>query len=113
MALALMRDLFGLDTRKLLTEAKVPVRCINSAGGYHFFTPTSVETNKKYADFGAVIIEGVGHYPMLEKPVEFNRRLRVVLKEFANQEVSPSRPVRGTVGSTSAPLEVPSSTLER
>src|ERR1700746_3536621 len=30
MALALMRDLFGLDTRKLLKEAKVPVRCINS-----------------------------------------------------------------------------------
>jgi pimeloyl-ACP methyl ester carboxylesterase len=85
MALALMRDLFGLDTVMAFREAKVPVRCINSAGGYQFFTPTSVETNKKYADFGAVIIEGVGHYPMLEKPVEFNRRLRVVLKEFANQ----------------------------
>ena len=61
MALALMRDLFGLDTRKLLTEAKVPVRCINSAGGYKSFTPTAALTNKKYADFGAVIIEGVGH----------------------------------------------------
>ena len=73
MALALMRDLFGLDTGRLLKEAKVPVRCINSAGGYQFFTPTAVETNKKYADFGAVTIEGVGHYPMLEKPDEFNR----------------------------------------
>ena len=56
MALALMRDLFGLDTRKLLKEAKVPVRCINSAGGYKSFTPTVVEINKKYADFGAVTI---------------------------------------------------------
>ena len=83
MALALMRDLFGLDTRKLLKEAKVPVRCINSAGGYKSFTPTVVETNKKYADFGAVTIEGVGHHPMLEKPDEFNRKLRDVLKEFA------------------------------
>ena len=83
MALALMRDLFGLDTVTALKEAKVPVRCINSAGGYQFFTPTAVETNKKYADFGAVIIEGVGHYPMLEKPDEFNRRLRDALKEFA------------------------------
>jgi len=82
MALALMRDLFGLDTSKLLKEAKVPVRCINSAGGYKFFTPTAVETNKKYADFGAVTIEGVGHYPMLEKPEEFNRKLRDVLKEL-------------------------------
>ena len=82
MALALMRDLFGLDTRKLLKEAKVPVRCINSAGGYKFFTPTAVETNKKYADFGAVTIDGVGHQPMLEKPDEFNRKLRDVLKEL-------------------------------
>jgi len=103
---AIMRDLFGLDTVMAFKEAKVPVRCINSAGGYQFFTPTAVETNKKYADFGAVTIEGVGHYPMLEKPDEFNRRLRDVLKEVCDQEVSPSRPVRGTIGSTSGPLEV-------
>jgi len=64
----------------------VPVRCINSAGGYKSFTPTLVETNKKYADFGAVTIESVGHYPMLEKPDEFNRKLRGVLKEFATKK---------------------------
>ncbi|HEV3143011.1 MAG TPA: alpha/beta hydrolase [Gemmataceae bacterium] len=83
MALGLMRDLTGLDQKKLLKEAKVPVRCINSAGGYQFFTPTSVEINKKYADYSAVTIEGVGHYPMLEKPAEFNQKLRDALKEFA------------------------------
>jgi pimeloyl-ACP methyl ester carboxylesterase len=85
MALALMRDLFDLDTVMAFKEAKVPVRCINSAGGYQLFTPAAVETNKKYADFGAVIIEGAGHYPMLEKPDEFNPRLRDVLKEFATK----------------------------
>jgi pimeloyl-ACP methyl ester carboxylesterase len=83
MAIPLLRDLFGLDTSKLLKEAKVPVRCINSAGGYKFFSPTAVDTNKKYADFDAVTIDGVGHYPMLEKPDEFNCKLRDVLKEFA------------------------------
>jgi pimeloyl-ACP methyl ester carboxylesterase len=84
--LGLMRDLFALDTGKLLKEAGVPVRCINSAGGYKLFTPTSVETNKKYADFTAVTIDAVGHYPMLEKPAEFNRKLRDVLGEFASRK---------------------------
>jgi pimeloyl-ACP methyl ester carboxylesterase len=84
--LALLRDLFSLDTAKLLKEAKVPVRCINSSGGYQFFTPTAVETNKKYADFAAVTIDNVGHYPMLEKPDEFNRKLRAVLGEVAGRK---------------------------
>jgi pimeloyl-ACP methyl ester carboxylesterase len=83
MALALMRDLTSLDVKPLLRDTKVPVRCINSAGGFQFFTPTSIEINKKYADFNAVLIEEVGHYPMLEKPGEFNQKLREVLKEFA------------------------------
>jgi sigma-B regulation protein RsbQ len=83
MATGLMRDMFSLDTKKALKEAGVPVRCINSAGGYTFFTPTDVEINKKYADYGAVTIDAVGHYPMLEKPTEFNGKLRDVLKELA------------------------------
>ena len=86
MAIALMRDLFGLDTRKPLNEAKVPVRCVNSAGGYKSFIPTAVATNKKYADYGGITIEGVGHYPMLEKPDEFNRKLRDVFEEFATKK---------------------------
>ena len=86
MAVALMHDLFALDTKKLLKEANVPVRCINSAGGYQFFTPTAADINKKYADYAAVTIADVGHYPMLEKPAEFNQKLREVLKEFANKK---------------------------
>jgi pimeloyl-ACP methyl ester carboxylesterase len=85
-ALALTRDLFGLDARKLLKEAGAPVRCINSTGGYKLFTPTAVETNKKYADFAAVTLDGVGHYPMLERPDEFNHKLREVLAEFATRK---------------------------
>jgi pimeloyl-ACP methyl ester carboxylesterase len=85
MAVGLMRDLQGLDNKTLLKEAKVPVRCINSAGGFQFFTPTAIDINKKYADFNAVTIEGVGHYPMLEKSAEFNAKLKEVLKEFARK----------------------------
>jgi pimeloyl-ACP methyl ester carboxylesterase len=86
MAVGLMRDFSGLDLKKLLQEARVPVRCINSGGGYPFFTPTAVEINKKYADFNAAMIADVGHYPMLEKPAEFNQKLRDVLKEFASKK---------------------------
>ena len=83
MALGLMRDMVALDQKPLLKDAKVPVRCINSAGGYQFHNPTSVDSNKKYADYKAVLIDEVGHYPMLEKPKEFNQKLQEVLKEFA------------------------------
>ena len=44
------------------------------------------DINKKYGDFDAVIMEGVGHFPMLEKPAEFNEKLRGVLKEFAGKK---------------------------
>jgi pimeloyl-ACP methyl ester carboxylesterase len=83
MANALMRDYSRADEKAILKEAKVPVRGINSGGGFQFFVPTAVETNKKYADFKAVTIADVGHYPMLEKPKEFNEKLRETLKEFA------------------------------
>jgi pimeloyl-ACP methyl ester carboxylesterase len=84
MALALMRDMMGRDPKEQLKEAKVPIRGINSGGGFQFFVPTAADTNKKYADFKAVTIPEVGHYPMLEKPKEFNEKLRETLKEFAN-----------------------------
>lgn len=83
MAIGLMRDLSRLDAKDLLKNAKVPVRCINAAPATQFAIPTATEINKKYADFAAVIMEGVGHFPMLERPEEFNRKLRDVLKEFA------------------------------
>jgi pimeloyl-ACP methyl ester carboxylesterase len=86
MAMALMRDMTGLDPKKLLQEARVPVRCINSSGGYQFFSPTAVDVNKKYADYNAVLIAEVGHYPMLEKPAEFNQKLREVLKELGSKK---------------------------
>jgi pimeloyl-ACP methyl ester carboxylesterase len=86
MALGLMRDMSALDTKAIFKDVKVPVRCINSGGGYAFFTPTAVAVNKKYADYDAVLIQNVGHYPMLEKPTEFNAKLREVLKDIADKK---------------------------
>lgn len=84
--IALIRELLAFDLKAALKGAGVPVRCVNSAGGFQFFTPTGVETNKRYADFDAVTIPDVGHYPMLEKPEEFNEKLRGVLREFATRK---------------------------
>jgi pimeloyl-ACP methyl ester carboxylesterase len=83
MAVGLMRNMFKVDQVKALKEAGVPIRSINSAGGFQFHRPTEVEINKKYADFNAVMIDDVGHYPMLEKPKEFNEALKKVLGELA------------------------------
>jgi pimeloyl-ACP methyl ester carboxylesterase len=85
MALGLMRAMSGLDQKVLFKEARVPVRCINSGGGFKFFNTTVVANNKKYADYDAVMMEAVGHYPMLERPAEFNDKLREVLKELAGK----------------------------
>lgn len=85
MAVALMHDLALLDLKPLFTDAKVPIRCINSGGGYQLFRPTAIAINKKYADFNAVIIKDVGHYVMLEKPGEFNQKLRDLLQELAGK----------------------------
>lgn len=83
MAIGLFGDFPNLDMKALFKDAKVPVRCINSAPSFQFAMATAIDINKKYADFNAVIIDGPGHYPMLEKPAEFNQKLREVLKEFA------------------------------
>jgi pimeloyl-ACP methyl ester carboxylesterase len=82
MALGLLRDFPRLDMKALLKEAQVPVRCINAAPGLESALTTASDINAKYADFKAVIMEEVGHFPMLEKPAEFNQKLREVLKEF-------------------------------
>jgi pimeloyl-ACP methyl ester carboxylesterase len=82
-ALGLLREFPRLDLREAFRGAKVPVRCINSAPWREGTLRTAVETNRKYADYDAVILEGTGHYPMLERPAELNARLREVLGSLA------------------------------
>jgi pimeloyl-ACP methyl ester carboxylesterase len=65
----------GHDMAAAFRAAGVPIRSIN--GDLH---PTNIEANKVLADYDAVIINGVGHYPMLERPDEFNEHLKKMLK---------------------------------
>ncbi len=66
------------DWKSALAAAGVPVRAINAADPY----PTAVKINRKYGDFDAVLMPDVGHFLMLEKPVEFNRHLRIMIDQL-------------------------------
>lgn len=81
--LAITRALLGTDLPALLAGAGVPVRCINSAGRPPFIQDTSIEHNRAHGDYDAVLIEGTGHFPQLERPREFNARLREFLDDLS------------------------------
>ena len=83
MATGVMRALTAFDAKAALAGAKVPVRCINAAPGtMPFAMPTALDVNRKHGDFDVVLIEGVGHFPMLEKPKEFNEKLGEQMKKL-------------------------------
>ncbi|MBZ5640386.1 MAG: alpha/beta hydrolase [Acidobacteriia bacterium] len=67
------------DVRPALAQLRVPIRCINGDKW-----PTEVERSRTvYPRYDAVILPGLGHFPMLEAPKEFNERLREVVREVA------------------------------
>lgn len=77
-ALSLFASYNRIDWKSALAAAGVPVRAINAAEPYK----TEVKINRKYGDFDAVLMPDVGHFLMLEKPVEFNRHLRIVIDQL-------------------------------
>jgi len=61
----------GYDVAGDFRNAGVPIRAINGD-----LWPTLVDVNRTVTpDFQAVIMKSAGHYPMLERPAEFNRLL--------------------------------------
>lgn len=82
-ALALMRDFRNLDLPAMFSAAAVPIRAINAAPEVPGQMATAVETNRKYADFDAVLVPGVGHFLQLERPAELNAQLREVVEALA------------------------------
>jgi len=66
---ALMRNFGAIDMPAWFREAGVPIRAINAAEP----KPTRIEANRKYADFDAVLMDDVGHYPHMTRPERFNQ----------------------------------------
>ncbi len=74
-AIAKLEPFYTTDIREACSRIKAPVRSINAD-----LFQTNAAANKKYfADFDYEIIHGVGHYPMLEAPTEFNKALDRIL----------------------------------
>ncbi len=58
--------------------AEVPIRAILGQ-----VVPSNVEGNRELKpDFEAVVMEGCGHYPQLERPAEFNQHLLAFIEEI-------------------------------
>ncbi|HSB61630.1 MAG TPA: alpha/beta fold hydrolase [Vicinamibacteria bacterium] len=74
---------WGYDAARAFASVSVPIRAVN-AGKY----PTERQANRRHApQFDAVVMDGVGHYPMLEDPPRFEallaRTVRDVVAESA------------------------------
>jgi pimeloyl-ACP methyl ester carboxylesterase len=81
--IALFETLRDYDQRPVLRAAGVPVWAINST-----VHPTSVEVNRKYAPFfDVVLMDGVGHYPQVERPAEFQRHLRDIVRDLVGRNL--------------------------
>jgi sigma-B regulation protein RsbQ len=75
-AINLLSPLYKTDFRKIAEQIPIPVVAINSDA-----SPTYPENNRKYLkNYDYVTITEVGHYPMLEKPAEFNLILDKVIE---------------------------------
>jgi pimeloyl-ACP methyl ester carboxylesterase len=77
-----MRSYPDLDFVALFADAGAPVRCINAVPRGPMALETRTANNRKYGDFDAELMEGVGHYLHLERPGEFNARLREIVARF-------------------------------
>lgn len=84
-AIGLMNDFPNLDLAQAMADSGVPIRCVNAAPLGMLIPETAIETNRSYADFDAAIVEGVGHYLLLERPDEVNEKLKAAIAELDGQ----------------------------
>jgi pimeloyl-ACP methyl ester carboxylesterase len=75
-----MRDFGDYKLGPALETVDIPVRYLSAD-----MWSTNVEANRKYLpDFDGIVMEGVGHFLMMEAPGEFNSRLSDILANLDN-----------------------------
>lgn len=78
-AKAMFLGMAGYEEAAAVRRLTVPLRAINGD-----LYPTDIEANRKIKpDFDAVIMTHMGHYPMLERPDEFNRLVAKTVDSLA------------------------------
>jgi pimeloyl-ACP methyl ester carboxylesterase len=76
--IGMMEGLASYDMAACFGAVNIPVRAINGD-----LFKTNVESNRSiHSDFEVVYMKGAGHYPMLERPEEFNAHLREIVKRL-------------------------------
>ena len=78
LAVSMMESFGDFDVARAARAAAVPVRAINGD-----LWPTNIHVNRTVVkDFDAKIMKGCGHYPMLERPAEFNAHVEAVVQSL-------------------------------
>lgn len=81
----MLLSLTGYDLAATARKLTVPLRAINGD-----LFPTDVDGARKIApDFDVVVMNHTGHYPMLERPDEFNRHVADVVQELGEATGAP------------------------
>lgn len=81
-ALPALLGLFAMDYGTAVAELDLPIVALNSAGH-----PTDEAAIRKLEPrFRLVPLEGVGHFPMIEAPAEFNRDLGRIVAAWSGLE---------------------------
>lgn len=81
-AISAMRNLFFYDPIPALNKIQLPIISINCD-----MYPITIEENKKYVDsFNVKMMNGAGHFVMLEDPVNFNLLLQETIDELLNMK---------------------------
>jgi len=81
-AMPALLGLFAMDYATAVAELDVPILALNSTGH-----PTDEAAIRRLEPrFRLVPLEGVGHFPMIEAPAEFNRILGRIVETWAGLE---------------------------
>jgi pimeloyl-ACP methyl ester carboxylesterase len=89
-----LAELMEVDLQHAMPRAKVPTLVI--VGEYDRVTPpaSAIELAGELPDARLVVITGAGHLPMLERPVELDREIRMFAKRVLKPTAQPRAKAR-------------------